>query len=155
MFLTVGCIEDIVTNPFRTNGRGNNNNIDGVHAEVSGIAALPNKDYTASRVIYSHGAEFQKDGDTVLSPIGWLSDPENGVVFAGASPASKLCPTALPFILDAFDNPDEAFKADTASHCEFRILKIKTWHRARIRRPTNCLGIWISAKKRSKSKLPH
>lgn len=100
---------------------GDNSNIDGVHAEVSGIAALPNEDYTASRIIYSPGAEFQKDGDTTLSPIGWLSDPGNGVVFTGASPASKLCPTALPFMLDAFDNSDETFKADTASHCEFRI----------------------------------
>ena len=69
---------------------GDTSNIAGVHAEVSEIAALPNEDYTASRVIYSPGAEFQKDGDTTLSPIGWLSDPGNGVVFTGASPAIIL-----------------------------------------------------------------
>lgn len=100
---------------------GFNSNINGVHAEVSGIAALPNEYHTASRVIYSPGAEFQKDGDTVLSPIGWVSYGGRGVVFTGASPASKLCSTALPFLGDAFDNYDETLKTNVEKHCEFRI----------------------------------
>lgn len=108
---------------------GDNSNIDNVHAEISGIAALPNEDYTGTRVIYSPSAEFQKDGDTLSSPIGYISDPGNGVVFTGASPASKLCPTALPFIYDASNNSNETFKEDTPKHCEFGIhpvvLKLK------------------------------
>ena len=102
---------------------GLNSNINGVHAEVSGIAALPHESYPASRIIYSPRAEFQKDGDTILSPIGWESYGGRGVVLTGASPASKLCPAALPFLGDAFDNYDETFKSEavTGGYCEFRI----------------------------------
>lgn len=110
-------------------GGGLNSNIDGLHAAVSGIAALPNEDHSGIRVIYSPSAEFQKDGDTLTSPIGYLSQPGHGIVFTGASPASKLCPAALPFLYDAFDNSNETFKGDTTKHCEFGIhpvvLKLK------------------------------
>lgn len=98
---------------------GDNSNIDGVHVEVTGIAALPNEQYPNNRVIYSPSAEFQKDGDTITSPIGYVSVPGSGVVLKGND---ALSPAALPFIYDAFDDSNETFKTETTtSRCEFGI----------------------------------
>lgn len=93
-----------------------------------GIAALPNETHP-KRTFYSPDAEFMLDREVLNSPIGYSSNFESGVVFTANSPASKLCPAAVPFISDAYDDPTETFKAESPVNCEFGIhpvvLKLK------------------------------